>query len=355
MDPVTHILVGAAAAQLPRPATKVQLTPDLSWKKRILIGGMTALFPDIDYLLFAWHPLEFIAHWHRAETHSLLLAPLWAGLLAMIWCRYYRWRQHQLLIFKICLAAILSHAIIDSFTTFGTQWFTPVSDLRVSWDLLFVVDGYFTLTCLITLILLVWWRQHSYRVSALITPLAYLTLVLFLKLTALSQLPTPLLDGSKSSAEPILLPQPFSPLYWQVIQPTAAGFSQAYLKLANDNIGAKFSQYWSGESINNSYRLPQQLSWHNYSVTPGNSAWQPDAAEVWVHQKFRSFVHFARYPVFYDYQKRSNYTCVWFSDLRYHWPNNFPAFRIGMCRKNHRQWQLARIQYFSRDQMEIIR
>ncbi len=349
------MLVGASVAQLPQQVKQIQSSVSLGWKQRALIGALSAIFPDIDYLLFFWDPLEFVAYWHRAETHSLLLAPLWAWMLSKLLIRFYDCHQPPILMFKICLAGILSHVLIDSLTTFGTQWLAPLSDYRVNWDLLFVIDVYFTLMALSTLILIIVLRNSTYRFYSFILPLCYLLLVLLFKQQAYQQLPSPEKTDSKSSSARVLLPQPFSPLYWHIIEPTEQGVNQAYLKLANDVIAVKVSKFLGFDVYQNSYYLAPQLHWHKQSVTPKDKAMQRDANLVWQHTNFTTFRDFAEYPVFYQYQKTSTKVCVWFSDLRYHWPNIIPSFRFGMCREKEQPWQLYRIKYFSDEQVKLIR
>ncbi|MDX2368482.1 MAG: metal-dependent hydrolase [Colwellia sp.] len=354
MDVLTHMLVGASVAQLPQQVKQIQSRVSLGWKNRALIGGLSAIFPDIDYLLFFWNPLEFVAYWHRAETHSLLLAPLWAWILSKLLMRLFDWQQSPILLFKICLAGILSHVLIDSLTTFGTQWFAPLSDYRVNWDLLFVIDVYFTLMALSTLILIIVLRNSTYRFYSFILPLCYLLLVFLFKQQAYNQLPSPENTDSKSSFARVLLPQPFSPLYWHVIEPTEQGINQAYLKLANDIIAVNVSELLGLDVYQNSYYLSPQLRWHKQSLTPKDNAMQRDVNLVWQHKNFTAFRDFAEYPVFYEYQKTSSKVCVWFSDLRYHWPNIIPSFRFGMCREKGHSWQLYRLKYFSDEQVKLI-
>jgi len=341
------MLIGAAVAQVPKKSTAT-----LSVKQRASIGALASIFPDIDYLLFFLAPLDFLAYWHRAETHSLILAPFWAWMLATLIRRYCAWPQQRALIFWICLIAILSHDISDSLTTFGTQWFAPISDHRVSFNLLFVMDGYFTLTIIIALMLLVRWRNPARSWLAFVVPASYLAFVLMLKLAAYLQLPT--LEEQTNTRERMLLPQPFSPFYWHIIDATAQGYNQAYMALTKDMVGAKLSEMLNAGAGPNHYQKPNDLSWNHYSILPADQQARQEARQVWQHKKFQAFREFAVYPVFHAYQTSANNTCVWFSDLRYHWPTFLPSFRFGMCRSGTQTWQLYRIKYFSSVQTEPI-
>ena len=207
MDVVTHVLVGACVAQIPSQSTRNNSTLNLSFYQRAMIGGIAAIFPDIDYLLFFWTPLEFLAYWHRAETHSLLLAPLWALLLTKLWMLSHHFKQFRSLVFWICLLGLLSHSMIDSLTTYGTQWFAPLSDYRISWNLLFVLDGYFTICIVITFFWMYFSQSKKLALFVFLLPLSYLFFVYQIKLVAYQQITTNSIDKSSTVS---LLPQPLS-------------------------------------------------------------------------------------------------------------------------------------------------
>ena len=127
MDTVTHMLVGACCSQLPGEFSKAS---NLSKRGQLSIGSIAAVFPDIDYLLFYINSIDFLAYWHRAETHSLILAPLWAIIFTWMVVFMPNFKACKKEIFQISTLAILSHCLIDSFTAYGTQWFKPFSDRK---------------------------------------------------------------------------------------------------------------------------------------------------------------------------------------------------------------------------------
>jgi len=353
MDPLTHILIGAGSAQLLPLGRRGANASVLSWRQKACIGVIAALFPDIDYLLYLLSPLDFLAYWHRALTHSVLLAPLWAWILTLLWRMAPACAGQRLQVFYISLIGILSHILSDSLTIYGTRWFSPLSTYQVGWDLLFVFDIYFTLSIVMSLFLLVYWQHKPYRLYACVMPLGYLLLVLIIKLVILNRLPVT--DNVRTAPpQTILAPQPFSPFYWQVIQAEGLAFKQAYIKLADDILANTLSQLFGLGFQYVSYRLPEDIKWHSQRLMPANPLWQEDAAQVWQHTEFKAFRDFTSTAVFYAYQQSSEQTCVWFSDLRYHWPGMQPAFRFGMCKDMGGTWQLYRIRYFSSVQKQKL-
>ena len=348
MDALTHIVIGASVAQLPLGSSKTTM----SFKQRAFVGATAALFPDIDYVLFPLNPLEFLAYWHRAETHSIVLAPLWALLLWLGWSLFKDMRKHGILVYWISLAVLLSHIILDSLTMYGTQWLAPLSNHKISMDLLFVVDSYFTLSAVIVLAALFFKQTSTLRWLVVLVPIAYLSLVYQIKHQAYQQV--------VSIDQPIdlnstltLLPQPFSPFYWQVIQQSHSEINQAYLRLIDDPIATTISSFLGKQSQQDYYQLPDQLKWNDFSLLPKESSLHEQAKEIWVHKSFEPFQDFAVYPVFYQVENENQQICIWFSDLRYHWPNSIPSFRYGMCKTNTQEWKLYRKRYFSHEAEEV--
>ncbi|HEV7799954.1 MAG TPA: metal-dependent hydrolase, partial [Burkholderiales bacterium] len=79
MDTLTHALAGALLARATAP--REQKPDSLPLGRRMFVGFVAAAFPDIDFVTSYLTPLSNIYH-HRGITHSLILLPLWAALVA---------------------------------------------------------------------------------------------------------------------------------------------------------------------------------------------------------------------------------------------------------------------------------
>src|SRR5919109_482385 len=116
----------------------------LTWA--LMLG---AIFPDSDVFrdMFS-HDKLLIVTWHRSITHSLILLPLWALLLAWIthvFCKWRKWEAPSLAALAgIYAVGIVSHILLDLVTTFGTMIWSPLEWSRPAWDMIFIVD--FTLS-----------------------------------------------------------------------------------------------------------------------------------------------------------------------------------------------------------------
>ena len=150
MDTITHGIAGALIGKAAfgghdlfstKPMTKHRL---VTWA--VMIG---AIFPDSDVFrdMVDGNPLLMIT-WHRSITHSLLMLPIWAVLLAVLTGAVARWRKWEAPSFValtgLYAVGILSHIVLDLLTTFGTMIWSPLEWSRPAWDVLFIIDFTFT-------------------------------------------------------------------------------------------------------------------------------------------------------------------------------------------------------------------
>lgn len=131
------------------PAYRVSRARVLTWS--LMLG---AIFPDSDVFrdIFS-HDRLLIVTWHRSITHSLVLLPLWALLLAALTHWYAKRKNWEAPSFAalsgIYAVGILSHILLDLATTFGTMIWSPLEWARPAWDLLFIVDFTFSAILLV--------------------------------------------------------------------------------------------------------------------------------------------------------------------------------------------------------------
>jgi len=106
-------------------------------------GFLAAAFPDSDFVLRSIDPLTYL-DWHQSVTHSVLLLPFWAFLLAHLFFRLtgrrYSWRAF----FGPALLGIAIHIAGDVITAYGPMLLAPISSQRFSLPLAFVIDAYFS-------------------------------------------------------------------------------------------------------------------------------------------------------------------------------------------------------------------
>ena len=155
MDTITHGIVGALigkaffAGDPSRAPISWDDPPRDTGRVAILACTAGAAFPDIDVFAgpLAGNNLAIMT-WHRGITHSVVMLPVWAVILAAFtWCaaRRLRWPSPAFGdLLAIDFVAIGSHIFLDVITNFGTMVWAPLNYTRVAWDWIFIVDLTFT-------------------------------------------------------------------------------------------------------------------------------------------------------------------------------------------------------------------
>ena len=141
MDTVTHGIVGSLIAK--------GYFSEKHGRVAIFAATLGAVFPDVDVVAegFSHDPLA-IVKFHRGITHSWIALPVFALIFA--WLTYRIARRFGIetpswgILSVIYGVAIGSHIALDGMTSFGTRMWDPISQSRVAWDFLFIIDFVFT-------------------------------------------------------------------------------------------------------------------------------------------------------------------------------------------------------------------
>ena len=146
MDTVTHGIVGALFSKA--------YFSERHGRVATFAATLGAMFPDVDVVgeIVSRDPLSIIKY-HRGITHSFVAMPFFAAALAWLtrWIARRRGIEapSQGVLTLIYGVAIASHIVLDAMTSFGTRIWAPVSQQRVAWDLLFIIDFIFTALALL--------------------------------------------------------------------------------------------------------------------------------------------------------------------------------------------------------------
>jgi inner membrane protein len=159
MDPVSHVLLGAGIGYAAF-GKKLGRTAALA-------GGLAAFIPDADVFIRSSSDPLLAIQYHRHFTHALFFAPIGAAVASAVWLIRKKWRSEALTLWLCCLVAYVSHCLLDAATSYGTVLFWPISDVRVGWDLISIIDPIFTLALLAGLVVAVVWRKTSAATIAL--------------------------------------------------------------------------------------------------------------------------------------------------------------------------------------------
>src|SRR5512139_1840494 len=98
MDTLTHALSGVLLARV--------LAPRLPQASAPTVRALTAAFPDSDVVIGLFSNQLTYLNLHRGVTHSLILLPLWALLLASLFTLLDRNRRNWRGYFLLAMAGI---------------------------------------------------------------------------------------------------------------------------------------------------------------------------------------------------------------------------------------------------------
>jgi len=205
MDSITQVALGASLASAVAGKTL--------GRSALLIGGMLGTLPDLDVVIDYGSAVANFTQ-HRGFSHSLfVLAPVAVLLAWLLW----RWKpqldfRRWLLLTGLIL---LTHPILDAFTTYGTQLFWPFGG-PVAINSIFIIDPAYTLPLLASCL---WFLMRPPAPRAIAVGLTVSTLYLGWTLAAqqiITQRVTPALaQAGMADARLMVQPMPFTTVLWR--------------------------------------------------------------------------------------------------------------------------------------------
>lgn len=377
MDTVTHAIIGAVTASA---CTKIRDEKPHDYRF-LWVTALAAAFPDIDYLWFWTDPYRFITEWHRGITHSLVLLPLWAGLLSTPVFFVMKRRMPFGKIFGYCALGLSTHIVADWITLYGVKIFAPLSDRRFALSLAFDMDPWIGLLAFLGLIFGVKNRRNAF--FGIIAIGAYLGLMVNFQQYALSVID----DRTRTDPIPVdkvyALPQPFIPFHWRLVIDRHTDYETAGLSLfgkathlmeelfTSNNFGMSvLSATFQDENDHahlketrnhipgigiGDFRAVQQLRWQRVSKFGDTPKESDQALAVWRQGSFSNFRKFSSLPVLYRIDNDPGSLCIWYTDWRYIMPLMKPPFRYGMCRVHpNKSWQLYRLRRNTENSRQLL-
>jgi inner membrane protein len=154
LDSLTHIAIGACIGEA--------FAGKIIGRKVLLWGILAQSIPDIDFLAAFWLDTSDNLLAHRGFTHSIPFAILAITVMATL---AERWHRPHNISFRRWVyffsAAVFIHIFLDAFNNYGVGWFEPFSSYRISFNVMYVADPFFSLAPGIALVMLLVLRQKN--------------------------------------------------------------------------------------------------------------------------------------------------------------------------------------------------
>ena len=211
MDSLSQIVLGAAVGN--------QVLGKKIGNKAILYGAIIGTIPDLDVLCGKFLDPLTATEIHRGFSHSLLFFLFLSPILGLILKKLEH--KHKVNFKEAMLFAYLvlqTHALLDLFTTWGTQLFWPL-ETRFSLQSIFVIDPLYTLPFLVFLILSMKknkldTKRQFWNRTGLIVSTSYLFLTLFVQSIVMNKFEKQLEENAISYQEIVVKPSPFNIILW---------------------------------------------------------------------------------------------------------------------------------------------
>ncbi len=343
MDPFTHVLSGAllARATAPDPAKA-----RISTLARVAAGGLAAAFPDIDFVLGYVSPVAYLSG-HRGVTHSILMLPVWAVLLAWIFAKIDRsktvtWRDY----FGVCALGVGAHILGDLITSYGTMIYAPLSDARVAWNTTFIIDLWFSGIIVAGLFgSLVWRRSRVPSVCGLAVLAGYVGFQAVLHSRAVDFGVEYARREGLSEVQVAAIPRPVSPFNWTVFVTAGDRYSYAHVNLVRERmLPTPGPDAGLLERVDAPYAPLAEAKWIALDKY-GDDSERALAVRLFADPRLGFFRWFAEFPALYRVDRGNPSTCVWFQDLRFVTPGlERNIFRYGLCREEGAEdWRVYRL------------
>jgi inner membrane protein len=141
MDLLTQGLLGATMAQAGAKQQETRIATG--------IGFFAGIAADLDILIQSENDPLLNIEFHRHFTHSLFFVPLGALIAALLLWPFLRKRLSFTRLYLFALLGYCLSGVLDAFTSYGTHLLWPLSDERVAFNIISVLDPAFTLILLI--------------------------------------------------------------------------------------------------------------------------------------------------------------------------------------------------------------
>ncbi|MCC7233234.1 MAG: metal-dependent hydrolase [Bacteroidia bacterium] len=257
MDSLTHIVFGACLGDA--------IAGKKLGKKAMLWGAIASSIPDTDVITNFWmsRPDALLAH--RGFTHSILFALLGAFLFSFLCIKFLKAEK---MTFRDWLfvwgSGLFFHIFIDACTAYGTGWFEPFSHSRISFNLLFVADPFYTLSLLIATVALLilkknsrwrsWWSFFGIGLSSLYVLYACYNKLVAEKVTAK--------NFQEADFHPIryfTTPTPLNVFLWYIVAQDSDGFNLGYYSVLDSTSEISFTHLPGNDSILGALRNDKQV------------------------------------------------------------------------------------------------
>jgi inner membrane protein len=238
MDSITQAVLGAAIGE-------VTLGRKVG-NKAIIWGAVAGTIPDLDVLFSDFYDTVDALFMHRGFSHSILFALIMSPVLGMVihWIHkkstasFFGWST-------LVFWAFFTHILLDSLTSYGTGLFVPFSDYRIELNTIAIVDVFYTVPLLLSIIIILFFKRNSHsryvigRTGLFISTL-YLVFTMVNKQISAYHFTLALDEQNISYNRIRVAPLPLTNFLWMGIAENEEGYYRGYYSMFDNDKNISF-------------------------------------------------------------------------------------------------------------------
>ncbi|HRN97850.1 MAG TPA: metal-dependent hydrolase [Flavobacterium sp.] len=219
MDSLTQAVLGAAVGQ--------QAAGKTLGNRAVLYGAMLGTIPDLDVYAGKFYDTVTALEVHRGFSHSIVFYLMLAPVLAWLIQKLEKGKIQYIPALKMTFLCLVTHPILDAFTTWGTQLFWPLEQ-RLDFKTIFVIDPLYTLPflyCLVRgMLAKEWTRRIRWNTRGLVISSCYLVLSVVIKTASVNVFTRALDEQNIAYSRLIVKPSPMNLILWNANIETQDGY-----------------------------------------------------------------------------------------------------------------------------------
>ena len=219
--------------------------------KAALIGALAGTLPDLDSFYDHGDPISNMIY-HRGASHALFWQTLAslpiAAVIAVTTRETKRFRWWWLTVWL----ALITHALLDWTTVYGTRLGLPFTDTPFGLGSMFIIDPLYTLPLLIGIVAALSLRNARgwrWNVAGLVLSTAYLGWSALAQQHATGVAQESLRAQGHQVERLLVTPTAFNTILWRVVAITPQGYLEGFTSLLDRDRTMTFDTFARGEAL----------------------------------------------------------------------------------------------------------
>jgi len=228
--------------------------------KAAAVGALVATLPDLDAFYDHGDPISNMTY-HRANSHALFWQTVASLPIAVVAAKGLR-EMHDFWRWWLTVwLALVTHALLDWTTVYGTQLLLPFTDTPFAIGSMFIIDPLYTLPLLIGIALALRWtdsRGWRWNAAGLIVSTAYLGWSIVAQQHVKGIAEDELRAQGHQVERLLVTPAPLNTILWRVVAMTPQGYLEGFHSLLDRERKIAFESFPRGEDLYDKLRG----NWH---------------------------------------------------------------------------------------------